>query len=375
MVHPATASRRPGRRRVLVGCSGLCLGLAIASIAHADRLVAKGTTLSGKVKALSGAGVEFEPDFAKDSMLVPWDNVDDVSTDANFQVLYGDGLEANAPVSAYRDGRLVVGDAEVEPKALVSAVALEDERPGFLDRTRSYWRYWHGGVDFGFNLQQATTDNLGMLFAMHALRSKDRTRLILGADYRYLEERNPDNSPPKTKRTKDSASGLVRGEYDITERIYAYGSADALYDAVQNLSLRAVPKAGAGYVLWEREPKEGVRDFLQVEAGGGWVYEKYIDNGVPPDELDENDYFTVAFGAAAAVLLPRGAAFDWRFDYLPSVSDFTGDYVIRTAAGLTVPLIAPVSARLSVADTYDSTPSGGAQENSLYVDTTLSLGW
>ncbi|MFN2425735.1 MAG: DUF481 domain-containing protein [Candidatus Binatia bacterium] len=341
-----------------------------ATVAHADRLVAKGTTLTGKVKILSGAGVEFAPDFAKDSMLVPWENVDDVATDANFQVLYGDGLEAIAPVGGYRDGHLLVGDASVEPQSLVSAVELADAEPGFLDRTRSTLRYWHGDFSLGFNLQRATTDNLGLLVAVTALRSKGPTRLILGADYRYLEQENPDSI------TKDSASGVVRGEYDLSERIYLYGSADALYDAVQNLSLRAVPKAGAGYVIWKREPKEGVRDFLQVEAGGGWVYEKYIDNGTPPDPvMGENDYFTVALGASAAVLLPRGAAFDWRFDYLPSVSDFTGDYVIRTAAGLTVPLIAPLSARLSVADTYDSTPSGGAKENSLFVDTSLSVAW
>jgi hypothetical protein len=138
-----------------------------------------------------------------------------------------------------------------------------------------------------------------------------------------------------------------------------------------------VPKAGLGYVFWEREPKEGVRDFFLLEAGGGWVYEKYrVYDDVPPEPVrDENDYFTIAFGAAAAVLLPRGALFDWRFDYLPSVSDFGGDYVIRTTAGLTVPLIAPVSARLGITDVYDSTPSSGAEENSLYLDTTLSLVW
>jgi hypothetical protein len=363
------------RRRSLLLCSCLLLPLAAASVAQADRLVAKGTTLNGTVKAVTGAGVEFAPDFAKDSILVPWDNVDDVRTDATFQVLYGEGLEATAPLGGYRDGHLEVGDATVDPKGLTSAVALEGAEPGWRERTRNFWRYWHGGLDFGFNLQEATTDNLGILFAVHALRSKGPFRLILGADYRYLQERDPDNSPPKTKRTKDSVGGLVRGEYDLSKRFYLYGSTDALYDAVQNLSLRAIPKAGAGYVIWQREPKEGVRDFLQAEIGGGWVYEKYIDNGTPPDELSDDDYFTIAFGAAAAVYLPRGATFDWRFDYLPSVSDFGGDYVVRTVAGLTVPLIAPVSARLSVADTYDSTPSGDAKSNSLYFDTALSLGW
>jgi hypothetical protein len=67
-------------------------------------------------------------------------------------------------------------------------------------------------------------------------------------------------------------------------------------------------------------------------------------------------------------------SFDWRFDYLPAVDDW-GDYVIRTAAGLSVPLVAPVAARIGIVDTYDSTPSGGADKNSLNLDTTLSLVW
>lgn len=366
------------RARALVGAV-VVAALGCASTALADRLVAKGAALSGSVKAMTAAGVEFQPDFAKDSMLVPWDNVEDLSTEATYQVLYGEESETTAPVKSYHDGHLVVGDAEVEPKALISAAAMEGESPAFADRARAAFRYWHGGVNVGFNLQQATTDNLGALFAFHALRSNGPTRLMLGVDYRYATERDPSSPPPREKRTKDAVSGLVRGEYDLSKNFYLYGTTDALYDAIQNLSLRAVPKAGVGYVLWQREPKEGVRDFLQIEAGAGWVYEKYIYNGDdigdPAPDLGDDDYFTVAFGAAAAVLLPRGAAFDWRFDWLPAVDDFTGDYVVRTTAGLTIPLIAPLSARMSVADTYDSTPSAGSEKNSLYLDTSLSLGW
>jgi hypothetical protein len=356
---------------VASACAALALSIAVP--ARADRLVAKGTTLSGKVKSITGKGVEFEPDFAKGAMLVPWDNVEDVSTEATYQVLYGDDQEVNAPVRGYRDGRLDVGDVSVDPKEIVAADALADGAPGFQDRVRSQMRYWHGNFDIAFNMQQATTDNLGFLIALGALRAHDRTRLMLGADYRYATQ---NESGVPERRNNDAASGRLRGEYDLSKSVFLYASTDALYDAIQNLSLRAVPKAGAGYVVWQREPKEGVRDFLAIEVGGGWVYEKYIDNGTPPDPvLDENDYFTVAFGAAAAVVLPRGMTLDWRFDYLPSVSDFAGDYVVRSVLGLNIPLIAPLSARLSIGDTYDSTPASGTDKNSLNVDTGLSLTW
>jgi hypothetical protein len=370
---------------VRIACAAAVTAFLLpGSATAADKLVVKGgPVLSGAVKSVTSKGVEFQPDFAKDPMLVPWDNIEDLETEASYQILHGESGDVTAPITDFDDGKLEAGDVEIDPGTIVSATAIGDDGMSFLDRTRASWRYWHGGFNLGFNLQQATNDTLGLYVGFNALRATERTRLILGTDYRYSTERDPDNAPPRKKRTNDSVSALVRGEYDIYKHLYLYASTDALYDAVQNLSLRAVPKAGVGYVFWEREPKESVRDFFQLEAGAGWVYEKYIDNcaGVEPDNcvpplrVDEDDYFTIAFGAAAAVLLPRGAMFDWRFDYLPSVSDFADDYVIRTSAGLTVPLIAPVSARLGITDTYDSTPSGGADENSLYLDTTLSLVW
>jgi hypothetical protein len=352
--------------------ASMVLALVCAGQANADRLVAKGTTLSGKVTSVSPAGVEFQLEFAKGPFLVPWANVEDLATDAPYRVLYGEDAATTGTIGGYRDGHLLVGEASVDPKEIASAVVQTGETPGFRDRMRSAMRYWHGGVDFGINVQQATNDNFGALFAVHALRAKGPTRLILGADYRYATENDPHNAPKQI--TKDSASGLVRGEYDITKSIFAYASTDALYDAIQNLSLRAVPKLGAGYVLWQREPKENVRDFLQVEAGGGWVYEKYIFNGAPPDPVvGDDNYFTIALGAAAALLLPRGVALDWRFDYLPNVTDFS-DYVVRTGAGLSALVLDPVSVRIALTDVYDSTPND-AEKNSLNFDTTLTLAW
>lgn len=350
---------------------GVAMGvLVFATSARADRLTAGGNTLQGKVTSLSSAGVEFQPDFAKDAMLVPWDNVEDLSTEASFQVLHGDSGETDAPVRGFQDGKLSIGEEAIDPNTLVSAVPLDGEGLGFADRTRSKWRHWSGGLDVGFNLQQATTDNMGVMVALRALRAKDPTRLILGMGYRYGTQKNS-GGPEST--TQDSISGLLRGEYDFSERVYGYASTDALYDSIQRISLRAVPQAGVGYVVWERAPKEGVRDFLQVEAGGGWVYERYLEVG--PGDLEEDDYFTVAFGVLSAYMLPRGASLDWRFDWLPAVDDFTGDYVVRTEAGLNVPLVAPISARFSIADTYDSTPAAGSDENTLYVASGLSVGW
>ena len=76
--------------------------------------------------------------------------------------------------------------------------------------------------------------------------------------------------------------------YDITPRIYGFASGDATYDGIQKLSIRGVPKIGAGYKLWEEKLDADRRNFLQAEAGGAGLVTRAkttvhrIDHGQRP---------------------------------------------------------------------------------------------
>lgn len=262
-----------------------------------------------------------------------------------------------------------MGAAAVDVKTLHSGVPIGAGGPSFSDRMRSAWRYWDGSFDAAVNVQQATTDTTGFLLGFSTVRTKDPTKLTLGAAYRYSTEKK---SGEGSSTIQDQAAGLVRGDYSFTPRIYGFGSGDATYDAIQKLSIRGVPKLGAGYVVWEDKLDEDTRNFLQVEAGPAYVYERYFTSATPPRD---RDYFAVAFGALARYYLPYGAHADWRVDYLPAVNDFTGQYLLRNAFGLTLPLIDPVSAKFSLLDEYNNQPAADAKRNSLYLAFGLSIGW
>ena len=60
---------------------------------------------------------------------------------------------------------------------------------------------------------------------------------------------------------------------------------------------------------------------------------------------------------------------------MPAIEDFTGDYLLRGAAGLTLPVVDPIAVKLGILDEYDSTPADGAQANALYFTSALSLLW
>jgi hypothetical protein len=348
------------RHWALVVAAGLVAALMAAAWcdpARADELTSKGTVLHGKVTHVSSAGIDFEPEYGKGSIAIKWEDIEDLKTEGPVQVLYEDE-EADAPLQGMRDGKLLVGDSaesarELDPATIELGVPIGAEGPALRDRMRSAWRYWDGNFDVGLNIQRATNDNTGFAVGFKTTRSKAPTRLILAAGYRYASEKTKEKVAGQTvkdeNRTQDQALGLIRGEYDFTKRWFGFGSFDATYDGVQRLSLRAVPRVGVGYVIWEQQLDADRRNFLSADIGPGWVYEKFFGG-------EDDDFFTIGLGASAAYYLPYGSKFDWRFDYLPAIDDFS-DYVIRNTAGLSIPLWDPISAKIALVDEYDSTPA------------------
>lgn len=380
--------------RVGEGMAGRVAMLLVAAVlvgavpALADQVTSKGTVLKGKVTGLSSGGLTLEPEYGKGVLTIDWKDVEDVKTDGPLQVLYGDGLEADAPLQGFSDGKVLVGGDAATATAIPTADLFSGQPLGadglsWQDRMRSYWRYWDGSADLGLNYQQATVDTLGFLLGFQTTRKHDPTRFSIAANYRYSTQTqnvqedtdNDPTTPDVTVRRKstieDRLFGGLRGEYDILDGLYAFAAGDVTYDAIQKLSIRGVPKLGLGYVVWEDKLEEDKRNFLSVEAGGAWVYESYFSSTGTPD----NDYFAVAFGAAAGYHLPFGSHIGWKMDYLPSITDFVNDYLLRNALELTMPLMDPISAKFTLLDEYNNNPANGANYNSLFLTFGLSVGW
>jgi len=343
-----------------------CLAwMAGGAAAHADEVTAKSTVLHGKVDALSGAGIQFDPEYGKGTLTIKWADIENIKTDKPFQVLYGEDQEVDAPLQGIVSGKLMVGTTAIDPTTIETGAATGGAGLSCRERVRSAWRYWSGHLDLGLNVQQSSTDTTGFLASFGTVRTKDPTKFTLGADYRYGTEKKKGES---STTVQDQLLGLIREDYSFTPRFYGFASGDATYDGIQRLSIRGVPKAGLGYVFWEEQLDADRRNFLQGEAGPSWVYERYFGGS-------DKNYFAVAFGALAGYYLPLGAHFDWRLDYLPAVDNFTTDYLVRTEASLTAPLIDPISAKFVLRDEYNNSPASGSERNSLFLTLGLSILW
>ena len=130
------------------------------------------------------------------------------------------------------------------------------------------------------------------------------------------------------------------------------GRSRAEYDEIQNLSLRTDPVVGVGYRFVQREKLT-----ISGRTGPGYVYQRYFGG-------DTEDYFTVLFGGNLEADLPYGSKFRWNAEYLPAVADWKDNYLIRTFADWTMPIIGWLDFKIAVFDTYNNQPAPDTERNS-----------
>ena len=334
----------------------LILSLCQAGVVlAADEVTVKGTVLRGTIVSANDAKIELETEYGTGKISIAFEDIQDIKTDSRFIVLYGDKGEASGRIVGFKDGRLLVGTdpATATPVAVAGINRVHPAatyETSVLGPLRSEFAYWRGSFDLGFGLTQSTVDSSTFFTGFRADRIEKPTRLMLQAAYRYGTEKARGSD---STTVQDNIRGLVRGEYDLTRRLLAFGAADAEYDAIQDLSVRAVPKAGLGYKLYETKT-----DFFQVEGGGAYVYQRYFGG-------DTEDYFAIAFGAATGLTLPYGARFEARADYLPAIDDWMNTYLLRGEAALIVPMIRALSFKASVVNVYNNAPAADTDRNSL----------
>lgn len=348
--------------RAVPWLASLALALAAAS-AQAGEVVVKGEDLPGTVVGVTADGVEFETVYGKGTIVVPWADVERLQSDKEFLVLYGEDQDAKGRIQGLEDGELLVGDdaasaVRIPTAAIFRSITREDYESNPLEAYRARYRYWTGSFDLAFAYTDATTDTLSFSTGLEIERKKKPSHLRLGAAYRYGTTRSP--GQPKTTN-EDRIFGHARYDHDLFDAVFAYGAVTAEYDDVQNLSIRTDPNAGIGWRFYETEPLT-----LAARTGVGYVYQRFFGGNT-------EDYFTVVFGGDLESELPYGAHFDAHVEYLPAVSDWTGNYLIRSSANLTAPIIGFLDFKLSVLDQYNNRPAPGTKHNSFTSTAGISL--
>lgn len=354
-----------GRSKARTALVTLIISFALLGRATADEIVVQGDKLRGTVVTVTSKAVVFETKYGKGNIEIPIEEVESITTEKEYVFTHGEDGTTQGRIVGVEEGVVLVSPGDAAPMRvpvgdiqLVQSSAEIEESP--IAAAKSKLRYWSGNFDLGFSLTQSTVDSTQLGVGAGVDRVKGPSRLSLDASYNYgtQQKRGEDET-----KLADQLTGNARQEYDLTERFFPYGNAYGEYNAIQRLSLRAIPEAGVGYKFWKSDEKDS-KDFFAGTVGGSWVYEKFFGG------LDQ-DYFAIAFGLQAQVPLPYGSTFSGSVSYLPSVSDFTGDFLVKSEASLLIPFYKQLSFKFSVADNYDNTPAPDTSFN--YLTTLVGL--
>jgi putative salt-induced outer membrane protein YdiY len=350
------------------------LAWTIPDAAWCDRVTVKGTVLEGTIQLITSEVVVLETVYGKGALSIATGDVEAIETTGDFHVFHGDDVHSVGRIVGVSPQAIQVASADGPAQIAFGEVwsVRSDPGPdaGALERLPVALSYWSGNVDLAFSATQATTHTTALATAVGLRRERGPSRLRFDASYQRAttaEDEDDDRTPEDESDEDVTASelrGLVRQEYDLTKRLYVFGSLEAEHDGVEELAIRSVPKVGLGYVVYESETTR-----VAVDGGGAYVYERFFGG-------DENSYPAAALGAESDVELPvLSATWHSRIDYTPSLTDWTRDYLLRGETSLAVPIGKGLSFKASLVDLYNSSPAEDAKGNTLSTLVGLSLGF
>ena len=343
----------------------VCLAAGVLPVpdASAAEVFTKDRGLQGSVLGVTAEGVEFETIYGKGAIVIPWVDVQGIRSDKEFLILFAEAGTAVGRIWGLEDSRLIVGESyetvtRIPVEQILHSITRDQYDTSRLDRLRVRYRYWNANFDLAFGFTDATTNTTSLSSALELRRQKKPLDFFFGAYYFFQSSKKSGES---RVTDENRLLGRARLDYDLSDRTFAFGQISAEYDEIQNLSLRTDPVVGVGYRFVDRE-----KLMISGRSGPGYVYQRYFGG-------DVEDYFTILFGGDLEADLPYGSKFRIGAEYLPDVSDWQGNYLIRTFADWTMPIIGWLDFKIAVFNIYNNRPSDDTDRNTLTTTAGLSF--
>jgi putative salt-induced outer membrane protein YdiY len=241
---------------------------------------------------------------------------------------YWEGAE-EVPAPAGHDQEEVLDDLVV------------DEPVGWYRPT--YWfgpTPWKSSVELGLNGSAGNNEALSIQVGGHVKRKSRLSKLDLSLDY--------NRTTTGGESTQNNAQFDARHDWLLDDRLpwSLFGSGELFYDQFQSFDLQVNSNAGVGY-----EIVDDAELTLIGRLGGGTSREfGGLDDTWVPEGLAGFEY---------SQQLSNTQKFSGKLDYYPAIEEF-GEFRYEAKVGWEIELVQPsnLSLKISVADRYDSTPSG-----------------
>ncbi len=346
----------------------LTLGAVVTVAVQADTVVTTdGSRIVGTIEQLADGKLFVVTEFAG-RLEIDMAKVRAITTDGriNVDMKSGDRLvgtveqadDADSPVINTAMGAIGISVPDItaiwpegaeDPQFVAMRTQLEAEKEALRPK-------WTTTLEAGATRTEGNTDTLNARgrFGMRRKTQDDLLKFYLSAEYAEQDK----------SRTRNEYKGGILYENQLTEQWNWYTRLELEYDEFEDLDLRALVAAGAGY-YWLKKPDHE----LQTRIGAGYRHEAYVG-------WVTNDDFVIDLGLDYRLDVVPWAQFTHATAYSPDVED-TGNYRLTLDTALAIPLAGTDIWKLKVGmlNEYNSRPKSGFDrlDNTYYANIVLEL--
>jgi len=357
----------------------LAVFLSVSSAMFGDQITLKnGDKLTGTVVKGDGKTVVLHTDALGD-VTIQFAAIQEIKTDKDLHIGLKGGKTAVGPVTT-TDGKLEVA---TKTAGTVEA-AKEDVTVIRNDAEQTAWeksqhpglmRGWTGGANVGFSVARGNSQSENLALAFNAVHASANDKLTL-----YATSINTTNNLATPSTVANLETGGLRLDHNVNPKLFVFGAADFMANALQSLDLRAVYTGGFGLHAIQND-----RTSLNVLGGVNYTHETY-SNGpelppTPPSTTPTgiftsygvtNRYVALTLGEELNQKLGKSTVVTQNLYFYPDLQQ-TGEYRGVFNLGTVTKLSKWLGWQNQFGDIYVSNPPIGAKKNDIILTTGLNL--
>jgi len=349
---------------------GLC-----ATASQADQITLKnGDRLTGAIVKSDAKTLLLKTDFAGDVNL-QWDAVTSIVSSQPLHLTLKDGQTIVGTVTT-NDGRFEVATKETGPvaaaKDAVVTVRDDAEQKAYddqIDRLRHphLTDFWSGLLDTGLSLTRGNSESVSYTLAGKAARVTERDKISVYTAAVY----NNSTVNGINSTTAHAIRGGIRGDLNVSEKLFVFGFTDFEYDQFQDLDLRNVIGGGLGYHVINTKATT-----FDVFAGGDYDQDFFgaiaATPTTPATPAVTRKSGEIDLGETFNAKLNNRTTITEQFSLFPNVSN-TGSYRFQFDTTAATKLKNWLSWQVTYSDRYLSDPLPGFKKNDLLLSTGVRL--
>jgi putative salt-induced outer membrane protein len=358
-----------------VGVFALIAFLGLSSALFADQITLKnGDRLTGTVVKSDGKTLVLHTDAAGD-VEFKFDAIQDIKANQPLHVSLKGGKTAVGPVTT-SDNKIEVatknaGTVEA-PKEDVTLIRNDAEQAAYDKSLHPGLIHgWNGGANVGFSVARGNSQTENLALAVNATHPTLNVKITF-----YLSSIYTTNQLATPSTVANLVTGGLRYDRNLNPKMFAFGAADFMSNALQFLDLRGVYTGGFGYHVINNDSTT-----FNVLAGINYTHETY-SNGTevlpvttPPVFASygvTNRFVALTLGEELNHKLGKSTVVTENFYFYPNLQQ-TGEYRGVFNFGTVTKISKWLCWQNQFGDIYVSNPPIGAKKNDLILTTGLNF--